>query len=146
MCTFKRGVHSHVQILTTKRECLAVRGVTNLVAEAFPTKESMRMITVVLGFRVSKALAVASVCLHSYIVLGCLRELSQFVTTRSMAGVGRRRIQRACVFLPPRPAPGAGTFQARCGSFRDLVSVIWGVVESASQTLLTGRNGQVLTN
>jgi hypothetical protein len=33
---------------------------------------------------------------------------------------GRRRIQRACVSPPPRPAPGAGTFQARCGSFRDL--------------------------
>jgi hypothetical protein len=66
------------------------------------------MITVVLGFRVSKALAVASVCLRSCIVIGCLRELSQFVTTRSMAGAGRRRIQRACVSPPPRPAPGQG--------------------------------------
>jgi hypothetical protein len=46
----------------------------------------------------------------------------------------------------PRPAPGAGTFQARCGSFRDLVSVIWGVAESASQRLITGRNGQVQTD
>jgi hypothetical protein len=45
-----------------------------------------------------------------------------------------------------RPAPGAGTFQARCGSFRDLVSVIWGVAESASQRLVTGRNGQVQTD
>jgi hypothetical protein len=37
---------------------------------------------------------------------------------------GRRRIQRACVSPPPRPTPNAGTFQARCGALRDLVSVI----------------------
>jgi len=55
----------------------------------------------------------------------------------------RQRILRACVSPPPRPAHGAGTFQARCGSFRDFVSVIWGVAESASERLLTGRNGQV---
>jgi hypothetical protein len=63
-----------------------------------------------------------------------------------MAGAGRRRIQQACISPPPRPAPGAGTFWARCGSFRNLVYVIWGVAESASQRLLTGWNGQVQTD
>jgi hypothetical protein len=33
---------------------------------------------------------------------------------------GRRRIQQVCVSPPPRPTPGVGTFQARCGSFQDL--------------------------
>ncbi len=31
-------------------------------------------------------------------------------------------------------------------SFRDVVSVIWGVAESALQRLLTGQNGQVQTD
>jgi hypothetical protein len=46
------------------------------------------MITLVLGFRVSKALTVASVCLRSCIVIGCFRKFSQFVTTRLIAGAG----------------------------------------------------------
>jgi hypothetical protein len=39
---------------------------------------------------------------------------------RKTVCAGRRRIQRTCVSSPPRPALGAGTFQARCGSFQDL--------------------------
>jgi hypothetical protein len=39
---------------------------------------------------------------------------------RQIVCAGRWRIQRACVSSPPRPAPGVGTFQARCDSFRDL--------------------------
>jgi hypothetical protein len=39
-----------------------------------------------------------------------------------------------------------GTFQVRCDSFRDLVSVIWRVAESASQRLIMGPNGQVQTH
>jgi hypothetical protein len=39
---------------------------------------------------------------------------------RQTVCAGRRRIQRACVSPPSRPAPGAGTFLTRCGSFQDL--------------------------
>jgi hypothetical protein len=66
---------------------------------------------------------------------------------------GEMEVQRARVSPPPRPTPGAGTFQVRCGSFRDLVFVsffrcvvILGVTESTSQRPLMGRNGMSQTD
>ncbi len=40
-----------------------------------------------------------------------------------LAGTQNPLPKLACVFPPPRLAPCARTFQARCGSFRDLISV-----------------------